>query len=330
VSERKVIDQRFGHNLTSNSIRVDLIITDFPFTRYLTGGRWCLRWCVCGPHLNLAAAASFLYRPNTTLALVMRVRSKDPMVLVTAPVPTSESGVHITQIGGDGNDGGNPKGDPDIDVGDDDLMDAFNDTDIDDDDFGDAFNDTESDLGGRAAERFGGGEPRLMPPPPPWVHQRVVIDKVGNGTITGNVQGVFDWPLLGTRPLPLSTRFALLSPNSHDTTRHDTTAHDTHTRTHNSNARAKHHRQSAGDGRGAVAGARRASAGGRAGLQRTRRRRGGAQGALARLLLLLLRGPAVVRLSLVLQPRRRQHHLMTTTVTIIFVSHLVRSNSSFL
>lgn len=172
VSERKVIDQRFGHNLTSNSIRVDLIITDFPFTR-----------------------------PNTTLALVMRVRSKDPMVLVTAPVPTSESGVHITQIGGDGkegNDGGNTKGDPDIDVGDDDVMDAFNDTDIDDDDFGDAFNDTESDLGGRAAERFGGGEPRLMPSPPPWVHQRVVIDKVGNGTITGNVQGVFDWPLLVT------------------------------------------------------------------------------------------------------------------------------------
>ncbi len=66
VSERKVVDQRFGHNLTSNFIRVDLIITDFPFTRYLTpvcGGACacvcararvcvcvcvCVRWCVCG------------------------------------------------------------------------------------------------------------------------------------------------------------------------------------------------------------------------------------------------------------------------------------------
>jgi hypothetical protein len=118
----------------------------------------------------------------------MRVRSKDPM-LVTAPVPTSQSGVQITQIGGGGS---NTKDDPDIDI--DDFGDAFNDTDTDDD-FGDAFNDTESDFGGRAAERFG-GEPRQMPSPPPWVHQRVVIDKVGNGTITGNVQGVLDWPLI--------------------------------------------------------------------------------------------------------------------------------------
>jgi hypothetical protein len=129
----------------------------------------------------------------------MRIRSKDPMVLVTAPVPTLESGVRITQVGG--NDGG----DSDIDT-DDDVND-FNDTDIDDDDFGDAYNDTESD-------RVGSSEPRLSPPPP-WVHQRVVIDKVGNGTIPGNVQGVFDWPLLGTRPLPHSTRFDLFSPSAH-------------------------------------------------------------------------------------------------------------------
>jgi hypothetical protein len=267
----------------------------------------------------------------------MRVRSKDPMVLVTAPVPTFESGVRITQVGGNdgggnsgsnsGGNGGTDGGDPDIDIDDD--VDDFNDTDTEDDDFGDAYNDTESNRGSRAAERFGRSEPRLTPPPPPWVHQRVVIDKVGNGTITGNVQGVFDWPLLGTRPLPLSTRFDLFSPNSHappHTHRTRTTAH-----AHDSYARAKHYRKSAGDGRGAVAGARRASAGGRAGLQR--RRRGGAQGALARLLLLLLRGPAVVRLPLVLQPRRRQHHLMTSTtiatITIttiiitIFVPHVV-------
>ena len=151
----------------------------------------------------------------------MRVRSKDPMVLVTAPVPTFESGVQITQVGGTdggGNSGtgggGNDGGDPDIDIDDDDV-DDFNDTDIDDDDFGDEYNDTVSNRGGRAAERFGRSEPRLTPPPPSWVHQRVVVDKVGNGTITGNVQGVFDWPLLGTRPLPLSTRFDLFSPNAH-------------------------------------------------------------------------------------------------------------------
>jgi hypothetical protein len=48
VSERKVVDQRFGHNLTSNSIRVDLIITDFPFTRYLTPV--CGGACACAVH----------------------------------------------------------------------------------------------------------------------------------------------------------------------------------------------------------------------------------------------------------------------------------------
>lgn len=147
----------------------------------------------------------------------MRIRSKDPMVLVTAPVPGD---VQVTEIDDGSGGGGDGDTDTDIDLDEDDFDDA-NDT-LVDDEFDDSLNETESEYddygdayGGDPpasptpsthSGRFGGdrgswaGEkyPRAVPSPPAWVHQRVMVDKVGNGTITGNVQGVFDWPLLGT------------------------------------------------------------------------------------------------------------------------------------